>query len=124
MATDFTSITEDFNKLPHTSEFRRFSRVFFKRRVVFFGLIIIAIFFITATFAEWISPYDPYETYLDNRLAQPSRDHLLGTDTLGRDTLSRIIYGARSTLMIGVIALSIAALVGISFIGTRFLNNL
>jgi peptide/nickel transport system permease protein len=99
---------------PHISEFRRFLRVFLNRRIVLFGLVFIIIFFVTAAFAELLAPYDPYEPDLYNSLQQPSRAHLLGTDALGRDTLSRIIYGTRNSLMVGVIALGIAVIVGMT----------
>jgi peptide/nickel transport system permease protein len=97
---------------PHISEFRRFTRAFLSRKVVLFGLIIICTFLVTAAFAPWIAPYDPYEQNLDKPLLQPQSEHLLGTDYLGRDTLSRIILATRSTLMVGVVALSIAASIG------------
>jgi peptide/nickel transport system permease protein len=97
---------------PQVSEFRRFVRAFCSRGVVVFGLIIILGFLLTAALANWIAPYDPYKQNLSAALLQPSAEHLLGTDYLGRDTLSRIIYASRNTLMVGVIALGIAAVVG------------
>jgi len=97
---------------PRVSEWRRFARVFFSRGVVVFGLAIIVGFIVTAAFAPLIPPYDPYTQDLDNFLAQPSSAHLLGTDSLGRDTLSRIIFGTRTALMVGIVALGIAAVVG------------
>jgi peptide/nickel transport system permease protein len=97
---------------PRINEVRRFFRVFFSRRIVVFGMIIVALFFVMAAFAELLAPYDPYQPDEYNTLLQPSREHLLGTDAIGRDTLSRIIYGARISLMVGVIALGVAAIVG------------
>jgi len=97
---------------PRVSEFRRFTRVFFGRGVVIFGMVIILLFLIAAAFAPFIAPYDPYQQNLEIALQQPSAAHLLGTDSIGRDTLSRIIYGARISLMVGVIALGIAAIIG------------
>ena len=97
---------------PRAREFRRFMRVFFSRGVVVFGIVIIVLFLATAAFASLMAPYDPYEQDLTQSLRMPSSAHLLGTDTLGRDTLSRIIYGTRYSLMVGVIALGIAAVVG------------
>ena len=99
-----------FNETPpRTNEFRRFIRAFFGRKVVLFGLVVIVIFLIMAAFAPQIAPYDPDKQDLRNTLAGPSREHLLGTDNFGRDTLSRIIYGSRIALMVGVIAVGIAA---------------
>lgn len=98
--------------LPHISEFSRFRRVFFRRGVVVFGFIIILTFIITAIFAPLLAPYDPYYQDLDSVLLQPNKNHPLGTDTIGRDTLSRLIYGTRTALMIGVVALGIASSIG------------
>jgi peptide/nickel transport system permease protein len=67
-----------------------------------------------AVFAPLLAPYNPYEPNLTHALAKPSSEHLLGTDALGRDTLSRIIYGSRISLIIGVVVVSLAALIGMS----------
>jgi peptide/nickel transport system permease protein len=99
---------------PRVSEFRRIIKVFIVRKVALFGLIIIAAFLVTAAFAPQIAPYDPYKNNLSDSLLQPSRAHLLGTDSLGRDTLSRIIFGTRTALMVGVISLFIASALGVS----------
>jgi len=98
----------------HTSEWRRFFRVFFARKIVIFGLIILVIFVLTAIFAPWLTPYDPYITDLSDTLASPSTKHLLGTDIFGRDTLTRIIFGARTALAVGFISVGIASVVGIA----------
>jgi peptide/nickel transport system permease protein len=97
---------------PRVSELRRFSRVFFSRKVVLFGLIIILALVITAIFAPWLAPYNPNKMELNQSLLNPSREHLLGTDNFGRDTLSRLIYGSRISIMVGAIAVGIAASVG------------
>jgi len=99
---------------PRLSEFRRFSRVFFSRGVVVFGIMVIFALIATAIFAPWIASYDPYMQNLDEVLQKPSSKHWLGTDAIGRDTLSRIIYGTRTSLMIGVVAITIAALMGMA----------
>jgi len=98
--------------LPRVSAFRRFSRVLIGRKVVLFGLIVILVTIITAFFAPYIAPYDPNEQNLTQTLLQPSRDHLLGTDALGRDTLSRLIFGTRPSLIVGIVAIGIAATIG------------
>jgi ABC-type dipeptide/oligopeptide/nickel transport system permease subunit len=94
------------------SEFKRFRRVFLSRGLVVFGVVIILIFIIVAIFAPFLAPYDPYMPDLKARLSQPNSTHLLGTDSVGRDTLSRIIYGTRTSLMIGLIVVSVAAIIG------------
>ena len=97
---------------PRVNETRRFLRVFLSRPVAILGSIIVLIFVLAAIFPGFIAPYDPIEQNLSNTLASPSSAHLLGTDTLGRDLLSRLIYGTRTAAMVGVVALSIAAISG------------
>jgi len=99
---------------PHISEWRRFRRVFFQRRIVIFGLLILLILGFTAIFADWLAPYDPYKQDLNNILLQPSKAHLLGTDAIGRDTLSRLIYGTRTALTVGFSAMAISASIGVT----------
>jgi peptide/nickel transport system permease protein len=105
----------DFTKVPpRTGELRRVIRVLLGRWVVVFGLVVILATIIAAIFAPQLAPYNPYEVNLKQTLAQPSGEHLLGTDALGRDTLSRLIYGARTALLVGVVAVGIAALIGMT----------
>jgi len=98
--------------LPKVNEFRRFVRVFLSRGVVVFGIVTIGLAILAAILAPLIAPYDPYAQSLDTVLQSPSFSHLLGTDSLGRDTLSRIIFGTRITLMVGVGTVLIAACLG------------
>ena len=99
---------------PRVSEFRRFVRVMFKRGVVVFGLMVILITIVTAIFAPQIAPYNPNKTDLRNALLQPNSEHLLGTDALGRDTLSRMIFGAQVALLVGLMATGVAASLGMT----------
>ncbi len=98
--------------VPRTGAARRFIRVFFNRPVVVFGAASILIVLVAAAFAPWIAPYDPYEQNLSQVLQDVGPDHWLGTDTLGRDTLSRIIFGSRIALLIGIGTVAAAATVG------------
>lgn len=83
-----------------------------------FGLMILVGLVLMAAFAPLISPYDPFVQELGNRLQPPGAEgHILGTDSLGRDLLSRIIYGARITLYIVTLVAIIAPLVGL-LVGT------
>ena len=95
-----------------SDEARRFVRIFLSRWPVTLGLIALLVFLVTCAFAPVFAPYGPYAQELKNVLSKPSLKHLLGTDSLGRDTLSRLIYGARITLAVGVVAVGIAAMVG------------
>jgi peptide/nickel transport system permease protein len=93
---------------------QRFGKVFFGRSVVVFGFCVVVLSIIAAIFAPLITPYDPIAQNLDNVMAKPSLEHWLGTDTVGRDTLSRIIYGSRTSLTVGIVALGLAATIGMA----------
>ncbi len=98
-----------------------FYRTAFKRlrknRAAMASLAVITILVIAAVFAPVFAPYDPLYQDLDNILSPSSPQHLLGTDDLGRDILSRIIYGARVSLTVGLVAETIAIFLGV-IIGT------
>lgn len=96
------------------SEFRRFVRVFLSRKIVVIGLFIIVLFIFSAIFAPLIAPYNPNEQNVMNSLKQPSREHLLGTDSLGRDIASRVIYGSRTSLLIGIVVVGFSAVFGMA----------
>jgi len=76
------------------------------------SLVVILIFSFCAIFAPFVAPHDPTLQNYDNVRAVPSSDHLLGTDELGRDVLSRIIYGARISLVIGLVPTTISMVIG------------
>jgi peptide/nickel transport system permease protein len=97
---------------PRTNKVRRFLRVFLGRKVVLFGAIVILMLIGSTFFAPLIAPYDPYQQNLRETLQPPSLIHLLGTDGLGRDLLSRIIYGTRVSLAVGVISVGVGAFFG------------
>ncbi|MFH1577989.1 MAG: ABC transporter permease [Candidatus Omnitrophota bacterium] len=78
------------------------------------GITIIAVLSLAAIFASVISPYDPGEIDRNSLLMPPSLEHLMGTDSLGRDLFSRIVFGARISLSIGIIAVGIATIIGIT----------
>ncbi len=79
------------------------------------GGIIVIFLFIIALFASLLAPYDPNEIDRNNILSPPDARHLLGTDDLGRDVLSRMIYGSRISLLVGFVAVGISVLIGIIF---------
>ncbi|OPL15804.1 MAG: peptide ABC transporter permease [delta proteobacterium ML8_D] len=76
------------------------------------GLLIVGLLCIVALSAPWLAPYDPQEINTWHILESPSRAHLFGTDALGRDCLSRLIYGARISLLVGIVAVGIATVIG------------
>src|ERR687890_1999747 len=89
-----------------------FRRVFFSNRLALFGTAVMGLFILMAVFAPLIAPYDPLQQDLAGKFAPPSRAHLMGQDELGRDILSRVIYGARISLTAGLAAVSVATVVG------------
>ncbi len=99
---------------PHHSEWRRIARVFVRRKISLIGLIIVVILVICAIFAPFIATHDPLKTDLRDVHAPVSTKHFLGTDELGRDTYSRIVYGTRTSLTIGVIAVTSSGIVGMA----------
>lgn len=95
---------------------RRFFRAMFSRRLVIIGLIGFLFFVFIAVFADVLTPYDPDTQDAYALLQGPGATHLLGTDQFGRDTLTRIMYGARVSIIVGVVAVAIACVVGV-FLG-------
>lgn len=87
---------------------------FQKHKLALVALALLALLILCALLPAQLAPYDPLQMAMSDRLQGPSPTYLLGTDDLGRDILSRIIYGARISLEVGLIAVGIAALVGIS----------
>jgi peptide/nickel transport system permease protein len=76
------------------------------------GLVVVLVMVVCAVGAPWLAPYDPAEINYDAMTAAPSWQHLLGTDEIGRDILSRLIYGSRVSLQIVLVAIVISLLVG------------
>lgn len=86
-------------------------RRFLKHKLAIAGLAVVLLLIICAVFAPVIAPHDPYE--ITNTFnGQPSAEHLLGTDRVGRDVLSRLIYGARVSLMVGFLTVAISVVIG------------
>lgn len=81
--------------------------------LLYMGLFIVFGMAFTAVFAPWLAPYDPDELHLAYKFQAPCRMFLLGTDALGRDVLSRLIYGARISLWVGFVSVGIAVSIGV-----------
>jgi peptide/nickel transport system permease protein len=94
------------------NELQRILRVWLKRKIVALGTIVIFVLVGTAVFAPWLAPYDPYKVNLREMLRPPSAKYPLGTDVVGRDILSRVLYGSRTSLEVGIIAVGLAAIAG------------
>ncbi|MBR0757671.1 ABC transporter permease [Bradyrhizobium jicamae] len=92
---------------------RRAWRRLIKRRGAVIGMVVIALFTLLAIFAPLIVPYDPIATSWSLVRKAPTTLHWFGTDELGRDVLARVVYGARASLLAGVISVSIALAIGV-----------
>ena len=88
---------------------KRFFKAMFARRIVIVGTIGFVIILLAAIFAPFLTPYEPDAMNENAQLALPSAEHLLGTDNFGRDIFTRLLYGARISLIIGVLAVILAA---------------
>lgn len=86
--------------------------IFKRNKLGVFCLIVVVLLVLVAIFAPLIAPYDPYAQELTNMLQAPSAEHLFGTDEYGRDILSRVIYGCRVSLSVGVVSQVIALVIG------------
>jgi peptide/nickel transport system permease protein len=89
-----------------------FRKRFLKNRVAVAGCVIVIVLFAVSLLAPWLAPHDPNAIDLKNVLAPPSAEHPFGTDPLGRDVLSRMIWGAGISLKVGFVATGIAILIG------------
>lgn len=87
-------------------------QTFRRNHLAMVGLAFVAILVFCAVFAPWVSPHDPYRVALDEQLLPPSTTYWLGTDNFGRDVLTRIIYGARISLVVGIVPSLISLVIG------------
>jgi peptide/nickel transport system permease protein len=94
-------------------QIKNFWRHFKKNRLGVGGLVIIVIVFLIAILVPFLSPYDPGKTGVSLKLKPPSFQHYLGTDQLGRDVFSRMLYGSQISLSVGFVAVGISILIGI-----------
>lgn len=92
----------------------RFVRAFLRNRITVVGLVIVLTMIIGALLAPQIAPHDPNKINPRNRLSAPSADNLMGTDELGRDIFSRVLYGAQVSLVVAFIAQTVAISIGIT----------
>jgi peptide/nickel transport system permease protein len=88
-----------------------FSRLF-RDKLALTGLFIVLGFFVMSVLTQYVAPYDPSTIDVDNILMPPSKAHLFGTDELGRDVFTRMLYGAGISLKVGFVAVGIAVLIG------------
>lgn len=98
---------QEAEEIVKSNQLRRMWYSFKKRKVAVLGLIIVLIYVLIAIFATKLAPFDPLKQDLAHMLQSPGGDHLLGTDEVGRDLLSRLIYGTRISMRIGLQTIAI-----------------
>ena len=108
-----TSLSSPVIEAREATPAQRAWRRLLRRRGAMLGLFIVLFFVLTAVFAPLISPYDPIATSWSAVRKAPSWEYLFGTDEIGRDVLSRVIWGARASLMAGLVSVSISMALGI-----------
>ncbi|MBW0449910.1 ABC transporter permease [bacterium M00.F.Ca.ET.228.01.1.1] len=86
---------------------------FMRNRAAVFGALLVALVVAAALFAPWLTPYDPVQASFMTVRQAPSATHWFGTDELGRDVLSRLLFGARASLLAGVVSVGIAVVLGV-----------
>lgn len=115
---------------PRRSPLRLAIRQFTRNRAAVAGLVTLTVLVLVSLLAPLVAPYDPVEIRLADKLQPPSRAHLLGTDYFGRDVLSRVLYGGRISLAVGVLVVTVAMAIGVplalaaGFLGGRVDNLL
>jgi peptide/nickel transport system permease protein len=102
-------VFQEVQTAPGTRALRRLAR----RGGAMFGFAVVAFFVLIAILAPWLAPYDPLATSWSAVRAAPSMAHWFGADELGRDVLSRIIWGARASILAGVVSVSISLALGV-----------
>jgi len=124
ISTLINTITNKVEKPSHLL-WKRFR----KHKLALFGVYVLPLFFAVAIFGKWLMPYDPLEVHPEQAMGlpqPPNANHLLGTDSYGRDVLSRLISGAQISLSVGFVAVGISLVIGVvlgclaGFFGGRF----
>jgi peptide/nickel transport system permease protein len=90
----------------------KFWEAFYKNKLVLAGSGLVLLLLLVSLMAPWLAPFDPGQIDLTNVLSSPSMNHWFGTDPLGRDVLSRMIWGARISLKVGFVATGVAIIIG------------
>ena len=90
----------------------RFGRLFKGNRAAQAGAVVVVLVVLMALLAPFVAPYEPEAIDLRARMQPPSAAHWFGTDELGRDVLSRVVWGARPSLLVGLVSVAMASLVG------------
>ncbi|MEQ8666407.1 MAG: ABC transporter permease [Rhodospirillales bacterium] len=125
-ADDAASVSDS----PQRYSVRREKLILFLRNPMgVFGLILVIMFFASAIFAPFFATHDPFVMDIPNRLSGPTAEHWAGTDQLGRDTYSRVLYGGRVALEVAAIGVSVSLVIGLILgmlagYGPQWLDNI
>ena len=113
MSATLAAAAIDDTRRAETGPWRRAWRKLARRPSALFGLVVVVAFVVVALGAPWIAPFDPIETSWSAIRQAPSAVHWFGTDDIGRDVLSRVVFGTRASLLAGVVAVSISFALGV-----------
>lgn len=115
IASSGQALVEPIEGRPIAGQWSRVWRTFRRHRMAMAGSALLLLLILAAVLAPLISRQDPYTTHLGQITAPPSAAHWLGTDELGRDVLTRLIYGGRVSLLVGVCSMLLAATLGVAY---------
>ncbi|MDX1658388.1 MAG: ABC transporter permease [Nitriliruptorales bacterium] len=115
MATDTTAATTEAGAPPAVdprSRWRQILDLLVSNRLALFAMVVLGLVLLAAVFGPWLAPFGVNEVIVQDRLQAPGLDHIFGTDELGRDVFSRVLLGARASLVVGVVAVGISLTAG------------
>jgi peptide/nickel transport system permease protein len=105
--------TAELTLNPRARRRRRLRRRFLRRPLAVFGLVVATLAVLVALLSPWLAPFDPARQNFEAVLSPPSGAHLMGTDDLGRDVFSRVMFGARASIQAGVLSTVLALIVAV-----------
>ncbi|MBX3012793.1 MAG: ABC transporter permease, partial [Caldilineaceae bacterium] len=115
MPTVATELRQGGTNPPRSTAYRlEFIKSVLRNRLAALGVLIVGLLIIVAIGAPWLAPYDPETQFTMDARKPPSAQYFFGTDTIGRDNFSRILYGTRVSLVVGVASMAVSALLGVT----------
>ena len=116
MATTLSTALQQGTRQPQRRAARavEFTRNVLRNRLAAIGVLIVGGLLVAALLAPWLAPYDPEMQFADAARQPPSADYFFGTDNIGRDNFSRVLYGTRVSLFVGVASMLFAGVLGVT----------
>ena len=116
LLTTLSVLIQKGNSQPHPRAWRGIEIIksILRNKLAALGVLIVGMLIVSALLAPWIAPHDPAAQFSDDALHPPSLRYIFGTDTIGRDNFSRIIYGTRVSLLVGVASMMLASTFGVA----------